>query len=62
MRESQIHFWHSLVHSSPGFREGLTSVQFLSTEVVRVVAVVGEACGVVEEVTEGTGVVKGHGP
>lgn len=45
------------------FRAGLTSVQFLSTEVVRVVAVVGEAaCDVVEEATEGTGVVRGHGP
>lgn len=55
------------------FRGGLTSVQFISTEVVRDVAGVGEteentrsvdeaACVVVSEVTEVKGVVEGHGP
>lgn len=70
---SQTHSWHGLVHFSPGFRGGLTSVQFLSSKVVRDVAVVDEieedicsvdeeACVVVSEDAEVKGVVEGHGP
>jgi len=55
------------------FRGGLTSVQFLSSKVVRDVAVVDEieedicsvdeeACVVVSEDAEVKGVVEGHGP
>jgi len=51
------------------FRGGLTSVQFLSTEVVRDVAVVDETeadtCSVdvvASQLTEVKGVVEGHGP
>lgn len=44
------------------FRGGLTSVQFLSSKVVRDVAVDEEACVVVSEDTEVKGVVVGHGP
>lgn len=67
MRGSQTHFWHSLIQCSPGFRGGLTSVQFLSTEVVRDVAVFGETeenpCSVDEVAcVEVKGVVEGHGP
>lgn len=73
MSGSQTQSWHSLVHFSPGFRGGLTSVQFLSAAVVRDVAVVGEteentcsvdeeACVVVSEDSEVKGVVGGHGP
>lgn len=72
MSESQTHSWHSLVHFSPGFRGGLTSVQFLSSVVVRDVAVGEaeenvcsvdeEACVVVSVDTVVKGVVVGHGP